>query len=403
MLKVLKATLLSTVISLLGVFVLTTPVNAAQFETGDYTLEKDSVIEEDLYINGESVVISGIVDGDLFASAESIKIDGTVTGDFVVFANSVNVTGNVYGNTISFAQTSTFSGILGENLISASSSINYNAQTGEDAYVAVGTGSVLGSIGDDLRIAGGQLTVDSLVKGDALVTAGTKTVNDEKITGTVYDSEALDEALKLESVDLKVQDIEETKATFKTAFNSLNITGKLIGLVSMYIVGAVLINVMPVKTFKIKEKITGSTSDFINSLLVGIAVFIFIPLPIIILLVSFVGAPLGLLLGGFTFFVMVFGKLFVEIAFGEEILELFGYDQKNYYLSLLTGRVTCVLVNFVPVLRGFYNFIVTSVALGAMVRMKIDCFKDRNVQPKKTVAKKAPAKKKVTKKTPTKK
>ena len=386
MLKAVKTTLLFVTISLLGVFVLAKPVSAAKFATGDYTLEKDTVIEEDLYINGEDVVISGIVDGDLIASGESIKIDGTVTGDLVMFGNSINVTGNVYGNTYAFGQTSTFSGILGENLFSASSSINYNAQTGEDAYIGVGTGSILGSIGDDLRIAGGQLTIDSLVKGDALVASGTKTVDEEKVTGTVYDSEALDKALQLNKVDLDV-DMTATKESFSTALRGINFTSKLVGLISMFIVGAVLINIMPVKTFKIKEKITGSTSDFINSLLVGIAVFIFLPLPIILLLVSFVGAPLGFLLIGMLIFVSIFGKLFVEVAFGEEILELLGYDKKNYYLSLLAGRVTSVLINFVPILRGFYNFILTTTALGAIVRMKIECFKAP--KPKKVIAKKA--------------
>ena len=390
--KILKTALLSTVISLLGVFILATPVNAAQFETGDYTLVKDTVIEEDLYVNGKDVVISGIVDGDLVVSGESVKIDGTVTGDLVVFASSVNVTGNVYGNTFAFGQTATFSGILGENLFTAASSVNYNAQTGEDAYVAVGTGSILGSIGDDLRIAGGQITVDSLIKGDTLIASSSNTVNEEKVTGTVYDSEALDNALKLENVDIN---INTARADTRSAFQSLNITGKLIGLISMFVVGALLINMMPVKTLKIKEKITGSTSDFINSLLVGIAVFVLVPLPLVLLLISVIGTPLGFLMIGLFVFITIFGKLFVEIAFGEEILELFGVKQNNYYLSLLTGRVTSVLINFIPILRGFYNFILTSVALGAVVRMKIDCFKAKK-EVKTVVAKKVT--KKATKK-----
>jgi hypothetical protein len=385
--KIFKTTLLSAIISLLGVFLLTTPVNAAKFETGDYTLQQDVVIEEDLYINGKEVVISGIIDGDLLVIGESINIDGTITGDLVMFANSINVTGNVYGNTYSFAQTATFSGILGENLMSGSSSLNYNAQTGEDVYIWVGTGSILGSIGDDLRTAGGQLTVDSLIKGDALVAAGTKTINEEKVTGTIFHSEDLEKALNFDRVKV---DIDTTRNSFSTALREINFTSKFVGLISMFIVGAVLINIMPVKTLKIKDKITGSTSGFINSLLVGIAVFIFIPLPIILLLVSFVGAPLGILVIGMLLFVSLFGKLFVEISFGEEILELFNYNKKNYYLSLLTGRVTSVLINFVPILRGFYNFILTATALGAIVRMKIECFKapkDKKTSTKKTTKK----------------
>jgi hypothetical protein len=79
-------------------------------------------------------------------------------------------------------------------------------------------------------------------------------------------------------------------------------------------------------------------------------------------------------------FVCIFGNLFVEIAFGEEILELFGKKKSNYYLSLLTGRTLSVLINFVPILRGFYNMIVTATAMGAIVRMKFDAFKKSTVK-----------------------
>ena len=374
--KRLKTIIFSAVISLLGIFFIATPTYAAKFETGDYKLEKDVIIEEDLYINGKDVVINGIVDGDLFVTGETVTVNGTVTGDLVVIASNLNVAGNVYGNTISLSQTATYSGILGENLFALASNANYSAQTGEDVYALLGTASVLGSIGDDLRILGGQVTIDSLIKGDALVSAGTYTVDEEKVTGNVYNSEMLDKALKLENVDVKVDtNVEDFKF-----LKSLNLTTKLIGLVSMFLAGSLLINIMPVKTLNIKEKITGSTSEFIYSLLVGIAVFILIPLPLIILLISIVGTPLGILLFGLLMFVCIFGSLFVEIAFGEEILELFGKKNNNYYLSLLTGRMLSVLISFVPILRGFYSMIITATAMGAIVRMKFYAFKKPTVK-----------------------
>ena len=74
----IKNILIGTILILLF---LITPTYAAKIETGDYTLSKEEIIEDDLYVSGSNITISGIVDGDLLAAGENILIDGTVTGD----------------------------------------------------------------------------------------------------------------------------------------------------------------------------------------------------------------------------------------------------------------------------------------------------------------------------------
>ena len=45
------------------------------------TIGEDEVIDEDLYLSGETVIMNGTVNGDLVVFATNITINGSVSGD----------------------------------------------------------------------------------------------------------------------------------------------------------------------------------------------------------------------------------------------------------------------------------------------------------------------------------
>jgi cytoskeletal protein CcmA (bactofilin family) len=386
-----RYTLLTLFFSLGLLLTFSTKSYAATFVTEDYTLEQDEAVEDDLYVTGEQVTINGLVDGDLFIAGQTVKLEGTVTGNLYVMAQSLSIDGNVYGNTYAMSQYSTFSGIFSNSLFNMSQAITVDGEIGQDLFSMSAMATIEGNVDEDLRLLSGQADITGEIAGDAIVSAGTVNVDETKISGEYIDDAKLAEIYP----DIKVQEDVTINYDFKEVFAGLHITSKLIGLIGMFLVGLVFIRLMPVKTIAIKEKITGSTNDFFYSLLVGFGIMVLIPLPLIVLMISLVGFPIGILILGALIFISIFGKLWVEIAFGEELLELFGKEEKNYYLSLLTGRVLSVLINFVPILRFFYNSILNMVALGAIVRMKSDQMKIKTSvkKPVKRVAKKSTVKK----------
>ena len=115
-------------------------VSAFEGREGDRVIiEKDEVIDDDLYIGAETVVVDGVIKGDLYVGAQTVTINGTVEGDLVAFAQSVVINGTV-----------------GDDLRSSAAAI----QLGPDA-----------KIGDDLLFGGASLETQSgsLVSGDLLV------------------------------------------------------------------------------------------------------------------------------------------------------------------------------------------------------------------------------------------
>jgi cytoskeletal protein CcmA (bactofilin family) len=73
-----------------------TPIEAAEFKTGkEVTIAKDEVIDDDLYMTGETMTVRGIVRGDVVASGKMVRIEGVVEGDVMAAGQAVVIDGQV--------------------------------------------------------------------------------------------------------------------------------------------------------------------------------------------------------------------------------------------------------------------------------------------------------------------
>ena len=377
----LKEKALVIFIPLLSLFLLlgfTTQLRAAQFQEGDYTLDNSEIVEENLYVGGTIVEIDGVVDGDLFIGAESITITGTITGDLYAAGNSLEISdsANIYGSAYLAGQSINVKGDILKNLFTAGAITNISGNIGKDLTIFSGTSTVSGAITEDVRVFASKSTISDYVKGEVLVYADSSTVDEELITGEVYEHTDLDKNV---SFDTKV--IDNINLHINKTFWEINIFSTLIGFISMYIVGVILIYLAPVKTLQIEKKVIGSTQDFLFSFLIGLAITVLLPLPLIMLSLTIVGIPLAILICSVLFFISIFGTIWVESAIGHKILSSTNKRDPKRLLSLLVGRGLTTVVKFIPIVRGIYKMILSMTALGAIARMKYDAFKA--IKPKK--------------------
>ncbi len=353
---------------------------AAQFETGDYTLDTESVVEEDLYVTGDNIIVKGVVDGDLIVMGQTITIDGTVTGDLYVFGNSVSIAGSIYGNVISAGSNVSVKGTLGQNVYLAGMMVDLDANIGKDLNIASGTTKLMGSIGDDARVATGQLSSEAEIAGDMLLSTESYTLSEENIAGDFVVTTNNQKVNVQPTVDIKRGDLL-----------GFNLGLAMISFVGMYIVGVLLIYSAPVKTLGIEKKIVTSWEELLKSFAVGLLILFMIPLPLFILVLTLVGAPLAFLITGILVFLVTFGTLWTEAAIGHKVLELFNQKDSHRYLSLLVGRLITSVVKLIPLINGFYSLLLSMVTVGAVVRMKYDAFvasKTNSTPKKKVVSKK---------------
>lgn len=349
---------------------------AAQFHTGDYTLEKESVIEDDLYVTGDNVIVKGVVDGDLIVMGQTLTIDGTVTGDLYVFGNSVSINGSIYGNVISAGSNVIVKGTLGQSVYLAGMMVDVDANIGKDLNIGSGTTKILGSVGDDVRVATGQLSSEATVAGDMLLSSESYSLDEESITGDFV-------------VATTNQNVNTQVNIQKGDLLGFNLGLAMISFVGMYIVGVILIYSAPVKTLSIEKKIVSSWDDLLKSFAIGLLILFMIPLPLFILALTLVGAPLAFLILAVLVFLATFGTLWTEAAMGHKLLELFNQKDSHRYVSLLIGRLITSVVRLVPIVNGIYSVLLSMVTVGAVARMKYDSFKvSQKVTPKKVTNKK---------------
>ena len=156
--KTIKFLSLFAVLALLALAI-ATPARAFDSREGDtIIIEKDEVIEDDLYLFAATIVVDGIIKGDLVTFGQTITVNGTVEGDVMAAGQSVVINGEVKddariaGAALQLGSTA----VIGDDLVAAGASLE--TQSGSQ-------------VGGDLVVGSGQALLAGDVAGD--VTAGT--------------------------------------------------------------------------------------------------------------------------------------------------------------------------------------------------------------------------------------
>jgi len=85
------------VLVLFGLTVMTSPAEAQSFFQGT-SVAAGEVVENDVLLNGDTLLIDGTVDGDLFAFGRVVTVNGNVTGSSFIVAEEVEINGTVEGS-----------------------------------------------------------------------------------------------------------------------------------------------------------------------------------------------------------------------------------------------------------------------------------------------------------------
>lgn len=369
--KRLLSILAIPLLTILFGIVVTKPANAAEFHFKDYTLNQDQTVADDLYVTNSYTEINGLVQGDLFIVATDVKITGTITGDVYVVGSNITFTGNTYGNLMAVGNDISVQGIIKANAYTIGSSVSFSGNVEKDYVNIAMRTSLTGSVGDDARFITSDGTIDTLIKGDLIILGSKYSLQEEKVTGNIYDTVKIDSIARDQGVVFEKDDNTPRVYTSNWADK---LFGALFSFCSLSLVGYIMIASAPVKTGKIMAKITGSPKDFVYSLLIGFAILVVAPLGLILLTISLVGFPLAFFVFGLLLFLTVFGQLWVETAFGQEILHLLKSEGYRPFKSLAIGRLISVLVGLVPFVGFFYSVTLMSTAVGAFIRMKLEAW-----------------------------
>ncbi len=140
-------------------------------EGGNVVIGKAEVIDDDLFVGGDTVTVDGTVNGDLIAVGQTVIINGKVTGNVVAAGSGVTVNGEV-GHDVFAAGAAVTIGSdarIGHNAYTAGGSVESRGGSLIDGSLIMGAGQglVSGQVTNDLLAGAGRLRLESAVGRNA--------------------------------------------------------------------------------------------------------------------------------------------------------------------------------------------------------------------------------------------
>lgn len=259
-----------------------------------------AVSEGPQFYSGTYIDVSGTVRGDVYAAGQTVTISGNVTGDVIAAAQTITVTGTVNGNVRLAGQDVTISGKVSRSgtIFAAKVTVASTGSLGDDLVGASGDMMIAGKLGRDLFVSVGHLGIAGSVGGNVTYTSDQSAqISDGAVNGTV-------------------QHVEPPQSPRVQISPWVMILGWLLGLLYALIALSLVAVLAGLLLPRLLERVTDHLlpSPW-RALLVGFLASIAVPLVLLFLLVTIVGAPLafaGMLVWlGMTLATFVYGAYYL--------------------------------------------------------------------------------------------
>ncbi len=345
------------------------------------TLSASETVRNDMYLAGGNITSSGKVNGDLVVAGGNIIVNGPVSQDLAIGGGSITVIADV-----------------GDDVRIGGGNIILNGKVGSDAVIGGGQTTISGpGVGGDVLWGGGMLRVDApigggmqLAGGEVVINApvrGNVTFKGTKLTlgkNAVINGD-LNYTAKSEAT-MEAGAVVKGKTTYepqKTAIPAISGKG-VIALLSLLFLGkflALLVFALALGLF-FRRYAEVLVSNAITQPLLetgrGLIVFIVLPVVSVMLLVTLIGVPLGILgLIGFAALLLLASPL-AAIVVGS-VVHKWIFKPAEYQVAwqtILLGVAIYTVLGFVPIVGGIAKFVLVLLAVGSMMKIKWDMAKE---------------------------
>lgn len=318
-------------------------------DNGNYTLAKDQVVDDDLYVAAGNATVNGKVNGDLFVFAGQARIDGDVEGDLYVCSGNVTISGNVK-----------------DDLKVAGGTVIVESKIGGDVMIAGGTVEIASSadIGGDIYSGAGNLTISGAAN-KVKATVGTLTLGKSaNIKGDIEYWSDVD--ITIENGAKHAGSLTKRQTEIKRDVSNYYLGKKFAWVGSMiatFIILLILCAIFPKRT---RAYAQDWRKSFGKNFLAGFLFLIALPIAAIILLISMIFSPFGI--GGFLIYpIFIYvGMLIAMLGIGAWVMSLVDRDPRKYSapLSALVGVIIYTLLDFVPIVGWLAKFLAVAAGIG---------------------------------------
>jgi len=336
-------------------------------------LSANEVHEGWYFAAGDEVLIEGTVNGDAYVAGGVVEVNGTINGDLLVGGGQVIVAGTVTDHIRAVGGTIRLSGKVGKDVSAAGGTVTFLKTSAVDGNILVGCGSlaVTGTIGKEARIASNDADLSGSIKGNVDFAGDYLTVRQgADIGGGVMARVREKEHVQIADgsvhgkVDVSLQEMQQAARII--GYSPWRFWVKIIWAVGLLLMGLLLVFLFPKLIKGIGSMITQRPGE---SLLWGFLGLIVIPILSVLLLVTVIGMPIGLLLLTLFLWILYLSQLSLGVVLGNRLFALEEEKGWSLFWKVAVGVIIIQALTFIPYLRFFVNLASVIFGLGAILLM----------------------------------
>ncbi len=349
-------------------------VSAATFVSGQaYTHPDTDVMKDNLYAVGGSVNIVGKVLGDVMVAGGNVFIVGDSAEDVTVVGGSIYTTGPVGDDLRMVGGNVNIGSTVDGEIVAVGGQVQFMSNaSASGVWLVGGMLNLEGDVSGDVWMAGDEIHISGTVLGDVEVRAKNKLIIDESavVKGSLkyfapQEADIASDA-QIGSVEYTPWNPGKGQASIPASW-FVAIFGGLwfIKMLMIMVAGLVLLWVMNSFVGETTERML---NGFGKELLRGFIIAVVIPVAAILLFISFLGIPLGLLALVVCGLLFVAGSIMAPIVAGSWIIKV-ARKQKSYevtWASVIVGGIVLSIVKLIPVIGWVVGAILFLAALGSI-------------------------------------
>ncbi len=316
---------------------------------------RDSV-RQDLIVAGGEIMVKGYVADDIRAAGGKLTIDSEVGDDVIVAGGEVYITKTaiIHGNLINFSGNIEVYGKVDGMIKSYSGDLKMN-----------------GSIGKEAKLFGEEILINGEINGTSKIAAENITIGENaKFKSDVdYWSEEGEVDFKNSLMGAKAS-FDETLMGDHKEFTWKGFGIAVLGFWVFYLFSALLALILMNWAFAnfFSSAAANMNTQFLKSLGYGLIYIFGVPLLILILFIMVIGIPIGLFLGSFYLFSLLFGHLVTSLLLAHYLNKRSDKHWNFWTIGFLALGIAASirLLTFIPFFGALIGILIIAIGYGLL-------------------------------------
>jgi cytoskeletal protein CcmA (bactofilin family) len=350
-----------------GLLLAGSTVQAIEFVQKDSFSSSDAeTLRDEMWISADTITISGNALDDLFAAGNTLDLRGNFNGAVWSCGDQVIAAGRFNDNTRLAGRTTQVSGTLAGSLTAIGNTVKIDpSATLAKNLFCLGENVISeGAVSGNVRIVAKQATLGGKIAGNVSVAAQDIVF----LPGTVINGNlsytAPNELVLSPSVTLGGRLIRTFETPPPRQFLKPNLAGHFGFAIAALLTGLVFTALFPHYSARAVQQLGTARPP---CMLTGLAALFLIPISAFLLLFTFVGLPLSLLMFFFYCILLYLSKIIVGLWLGAWILRRKEFTKRNRGKTLASGLLVIYLLTAIVAISLTINILIAITGLGALL------------------------------------